>query len=360
MNPLLLAIPLLAAPPAKPAPNAPKPSPFAARVLVVCNQNSRDSVEIASYYMRKRQVPTAHILRIQTGTDDTLPTERFESEIASPIKRKIAELKKPIDFIVLTKGLPIRVKDGWGYSVDSLVAGLPLGWEPSPPGPTAPTSETIERMISPYFNSGERFNSAKFKMYLVGRLDGYTVADAKALVDRSIAATPAKGLFFFDQSYRGGEASDDLDRQLLDAGNLVVRRGRRAITEQSKDFVDPKEPLMGYISWGSNDPKFDPTTYRALRFLPGSIAETFVSTSARSFRPETSGQSQIGDLIRQGVTGVKGYVSEPWTIALARPAILVERYTRGWTLAESFYAASPVIKWKDIVVGDPIAAPYAK
>ncbi len=86
---------------------------------------------------------------------------------------------------------------------------------------------------------------------------------------------------------------------------------------------------MGYVSWGSNDEGFRTDTYRQLRFKPGAIAETFVSTSARTFRRTTGGQSLIGDLIDQEVTGVKGYVSEPYTFALAHPAILIDRYTRG-------------------------------
>ncbi|HCM73924.1 MAG TPA: hypothetical protein DIS87_07280, partial [Armatimonadetes bacterium] len=62
-------------------------------------------------------------------------------------------------------------------------------------------------------------------------------------------------------------------------------------------------------------------------------------------------QSLIADLIRGGVTGVKGYVSEPYTFAMADPQVLFDRYTRGYTLAESFYAASPILKWKDLVIG---------
>ncbi len=65
-------------------------------------------------------------------------------------------------------------------------------------------------------------------------------------------------------------------------------------------------------------------------------------------------------MVSGGATGVKGYVSEPFTFALCRPDVLFDRYTRGFNLAESFYCASPVIKWKDIVLGDPLCAPYAE
>ena len=41
------------------------------------------------------------------------------------------------------------------------------------------------------------------------------------------------------------------------------------------------------------------------------------------------------------------------------PDILFDRYVRGATLAESFYAASYMVLWKDLVIGDPLCAPYA-
>jgi hypothetical protein len=32
----------------------------------------------------------------------------------------------------------------------------------------------------------------------------------------------------------------------------------------------------------------------------------------------------------------------------------MERYTSGFTLAESFYAASRFVGWEDVVIGDPL------
>ena len=83
-----------------------------------------------------------------------------------------------------------------------------------------------------------------------------------------------------------------------------------------------------------------------------------ISTSARTFLPTHGGQSLIADLIAQGVTGAKGYTDEPLLQAVASPSILWDRYTHGWTLAESFYAASRFVGWEDIVLGDPLCRPY--
>ena len=101
-----------------------------------------------------------------------------------------------------------------------------------------------------------------------------------------------------------------------------------------------------------------PRAYHSLRFAPGAVCETAVSTSARTFLPTQGGQSLIADLIAQGVTGAKGYTDEPLLQAVASPSILFDRYTRGWTLAESFYAASRFVGWEDIVIGDPLCRPW--
>jgi uncharacterized protein (TIGR03790 family) len=149
-----------------------------------------------------------------------------------------------------------------------------------------------------------------------------------------------------------------MNRSLYLAASMLRTRGAEVLLDTGAGFVAPPVPVMGYTSWGSNDLSFDATAYGALRFHPGALAETFVSTSGRTFRPTTEGQSRIADLVAQGVTGVKGYVSEPFTIALADPGILFDRYISGFTLAESFYAASRMVLWKDVVVGDPLCAPY--
>ncbi len=95
-------------------------------------------------------------------------------------------------------------------------------------------------------------------------------------------------------------------------------------------------------------------------WVPGSIAETAVSTGGRSFTYGTSyGQSLIADLIMDGVTGVKGYVFEPYLNAVAHADILFDAYTNGYTLSESYMMASQLaLSWQDTIVGDPKLAPY--
>lgn len=353
---VLVVIALLCACSSGPMPAKPAPRTPAERVLVVVNRRSAASVAVGEYYMRQRGVARSHFVELDVSTDDDINDIAFLTGIQSPVRAAIAALPVRIDFIVLTTGIPLRIGGRRGYSVDAHLAGMKLAIPPMVGFDTA----WLRRYKNPYYGSREPFNSERFAMYLVTRLDCTETADCMALVDRSTAARPVRGPFFFDaMPKRGGsDGYAVMNRSLYLAALRLQFHGAEVEMDSSPRFVAPSGPVMGYTSWGSNDAAFDERAYHAVRFLPGALAETFVSTSGRTFRRTEGGQSRIADLVAQGVTGVKGYVSEPFTLALADPDILYDRYARGFTLAESFYAASRMVLWKDIVVGDPLCAPY--
>ncbi|MGI8923590.1 MAG: TIGR03790 family protein [Fimbriimonadales bacterium] len=349
----------------------PPAEPRAASVLVVWNANAPESRLIAETYVQKRGVPQKNLLAVKVTTKDNIAESDYESGVLAPVRGHIAKNKLKIDFIVLVRGVPIRLNNDGGYSLDAF---LMVDAHPSRAGKSlepyqAPTpvngnvnirEQDIKRVVNPYFRKSEKFDSDKYGMYLCTRLDGYTVEDAIGLIQRSLKAAPAKGVFLFDSS--PGKTSGSLgatQSAMPAAKKLLEGKQMRVVFDEKAAFAGGQD-LMGYASWGSNDGSFDARTYHSLSFLPGALAETYVSTSGRTFRQTSGGQSLIADLIRQGVTGVKGYVSEPFTFALARVDTLFDRYTSGFNLAESFYMASPLLKWKDVVIGDPLCSPYRK
>ncbi len=319
-------------------------------VLVVINDNSATSKEVGAYYAEKRNIAEKYIVHIKCPEIERISTSDYPTQIEKPIKEYIRKNGLKIDYIVLTKGVPFATTKH--YSVDGLLACMDGELD----------HHKVEGpLVNPYFDKNEHFSHDKFGLYLVTRLDGYTKEDAKALVDRALAARPNKQVFLLDidpNRYKPGykEYNDDIRK----ASEILKARGFGVTLDTTEEFVGKRNNLMGYCSWGSNDRYFDKEKYRGNRFLPGSIAETAVSTSGRTFVPTEEGQSLIGDLIKTGVTGVKGYCSEPTLAAIASPSILFDRYVSGYNLAESFYMASRCIYWKDIVVGDPLTAPYAK
>lgn len=336
------------------------------RVAVVINSTNTDSARIGEYYIAKRKIPAKNVIRISTTHSEEITPDAYATEIEAPVRKALAKLPG-IDFIVLTKGTPIRIGDQGGYSVDGALAAMNLKTRQikQKPGQFLPDELDMDMAVrearNPYFAATERFSSKKFGgMYLVTRLIGYTVQDCFKLVDNSLNAKPSKGPFLIDSqpAYTPGSGYYPMEQLMQRATQALQLKNVDVYYEQTESFSDGREPLMGYISWGSNDKSFDVEAYHRLRFKPGAIAETYVSTSARTFGPNRSGQSLIGDLIQQGVTGAKGYVSEPFTFALCPGEYLFGRYYGGFNLAESFYAASPVVKWKDMVIGDPLCRPF--
>lgn len=372
MKPTLAAIlsmlPLLcgcyaAAP--EPIPIAAKAHPRAKNVLIVYNAREAEAIQIVKAYQQARGVPDSNVVSVSVPAEDNIGWREYELTIRDKVRDHIESKKLKVDFIVLTKGVPLRLNNDGGYGLDAMLAvdahpsrrDNPL--EPMPMSNFKP--EDFARIRNPYFESNEPFDSDKYKFYLVTRLDGYTMADAVSLISRAVRAKPEKGEFLLDAAPdKTGGGYAQMNDALRRAKTLLEKKGFSVSLDEGAAFIGGRVGLMGYASWGSNDGAFKESLYHSLEFKPGALAETFVSTSGRTFRPTNGGQSLIADLIRQGVTGVKGYVSEPYTLALARVDILFDRYTSGLNLAESFYAASPMLKWKDVVIGDPLCAPYAK
>jgi uncharacterized protein (TIGR03790 family) len=325
--------------------------PRIAKVLVVANARSEDSVAIANHYARRRRMPAVNVCLISCTPTEEIEAQAYANDIEKPVRAYIAAHKLAPDYIVLTKGIPIRIHGTSlnGLSTDGLIATMEI-----------PDLRSPAR--NPYYASTERFSHERFAIYLVTRLDGYTRADCLRLVDSALAATPLKGMFLL---HTGPGHNDGgyriVNESMKNTAKLLRAKGLDATCTTDDAFPGDKGALAGYFSWGSNDGKFDKAAYRATRFADGAIADTAVSTSGRTFaNPDAPGQSLIADLIKQGVTGCKGYVSEPYVEAIAVPEVLFDRYTSGFNLAESFYAASRYIHWKDVVIGDPLCAPYAK
>ena len=364
------------------------------RVLVIENSSSPASIEIAEDYMKKRGV--TNILKVDcqdsalSATNETMKYTDFQEKIEKPLRAYLAK-KSGIDFIVLTKGVPIRLTgaqtgvSGTQPSLDSTVAVIDYRERKDAiPIVLNDSGFTGKCWANRFWNSTERFTHAKFGGYLVTRLDGYTVDDAKLLSTFAIQSEKSRptGKFLIDVAEGHGigdvkkvpmsalvdgkldthmineMAYNEWDADMVVAGQKLEAKKVPVVVDRTDVFIGRKSGLAGYASWGSNDPKFDVVGYGLLRFDPGSIAETAVSTSARTFLPTTGGQSLIVDLIKARVTGVKGYCDEPLLQAVASPTVLFDRYTSGWTLAESFYAASRFVGWEDIVIGDPLCSPY--
>jgi uncharacterized protein (TIGR03790 family) len=372
-------------------------------VLLLCNTNSPISRAIADDYAQKRHIHHRLAIQCQDSAlrtqDETMTLAAYTEAIEKPVRHYLAT-HPHINFIVLTKGIPIRIVGAAlgsadehtqdpeitrGHpSVDSYLAAMDYTSLPGTRKIAITGSGAIgSAFANRYWNAAEPFSHAKFGGYLVTRLDGYTEADAKALVRQSLMAEAhiaqilkqGKVLLDVQPTFGLGDkatqpapitvttipsesAYSEFNADMRHAHDVLVKRGIPDELDVTETFIGQRSNLLGYFSWGSNDSKYSPDAYQSLTFAPGSLCDTAVSTSARTFLPTEGGQSLLVDLIAHGLTCGKGYVDEPLLQAIASPTIALDRYTSGYTMAESLYAASHFVAWEDVVIGDPLCCPY--
>jgi uncharacterized protein (TIGR03790 family) len=364
-----------------PALASPAPAQDASNVLLVVNRSSEDSRTIGDHYARARGIPSEQIVSIATSTNDEITRKTYVEEIETPIGRWLNShsAQDRILYIVLTKGVPLRITGSAGRTATtaSVDSELTLLYRKL----TGAAILLDGPVQNPYFvgnrdlTQARPFSHTTLDIYLVTRLDGYTVSDVVGMIDR--AQKPVRdGLFLLDQ--RGALPDPGGDRLLRTTADRLSAAGfaDRIVLESTPALLADRDHVLGYYSWGSNDPAHNRRRL-GLTFEPGALVATFVSTDARTFKepPETwtirnwqnastffegSPQSLVGDLIRDGATGAAGHVYEPYLDAVIRPEVLFPAYVAGFNLAEAYYLAMPFLSWQTVVIGDPLCTPFAR
>lgn len=313
-------------------------------VILVINNNSQISKDVGYYFKTQRNINDSNIIYINTIDGEDINLSDFNNYIRFPIERFLISnnLTNSTNYIVTTKGIPLKIAD-LQRSVDSELT-LILG----------PYNNSIgvnTKIVNPYYAKNETFSRDKFGIYLVTRLTGYNYTSVKNLIDRA-SNTTNNGIFVFDIAPKGGGYQIFNDEMII-AAKILEEKGCNVILDNTTKFLTDQHNVLGYVSWGSNDPESTDHAKPHNTWVPGAIAETAVSSSGRTFDNPSYGQSLIADLIEEGVTGAKGYVYEPYLGAMAQPDILFPRYVEGYNLAESYYMASLFVGWTDLIVGDP-------
>lgn len=338
-------------------------------VLVIINQESPLSRRIGDYYIERRHIPSANVCRLSVKPDDeTISRGDYDDKIARPIaaylRRK--KLQDQILYIVTTSGVPLRIQGNMGTtlaeaaSVDSELTLLYSDMQRKP--------HLLPAGIrNPFFGKTySLFRHPDFPIYLVTRLAGYDFADVKGIIDRALMARN-RGSFVIDLK---GSDSGPGNGWLSAAARALPKD--RVILDDTGQVLYNQRDVIGYASWGSNDP--DRKQRRvSFQWLPGAIMTEYVSTNGRTFvRPPDSWnissswsdpknfagspQTLTADYIHEGATGASGHVYEPFLQFTPRPDILLPAYYHGRNLAESYYLAIPALSWMNIVVGDPLCA----
>ncbi|HEY3380005.1 MAG TPA: TIGR03790 family protein, partial [Armatimonadota bacterium] len=322
-------------------------------VLIVVNANSQDSLLVGNTYRRARNIPYQHLLTLTTSTAPQISYQSYHDEIQAPIETylKNQQLREEITCIVLTRGIPLVVKSDTSRSTASLLAAMGL-----------PKSDNhLALLPNPYLNAPDAFshrNEALKGMYLVTVLNGYQTDDITQLIAQGASAdgTMPSGRFVFDTPPQFIPQANEM------AKLLTIRNLKAEVTS-----TPPQDHngLMAFFSAGIFS-GLNKELVSSYTFRPGAIADMAQNFGAAPNNFDESAPAimlPVSAFIHAGVAGVHGVVGDAnmTSMPLANsPQLLLDKYTSGYSLAESFYATLPFLNWQNVILGDPLCAPYVQ
>ena len=355
-------------------------------VAVVYNGNAPESKALADFYCQARGIDPAHEIPLLTSTNEEISRAEYDGTIAKPLGELFASrgywivtrdmmdrtivVSSSIRYVVLIRGIPLKIKQCSDYPGDAKIQPDPVGGcnaasvdsELSVLGFHTPQISGV--LNNPVCNNAARsvFNPQPPPALLyVARLDGPTMESVRTMVLNGIKAEK-EGLWGWgytdlrsvtNASYARG---DDWIRK---AGDAMRRHGIPVITDDLPDTYQAGFPVTdaaAYYGWYAENidgPFADPF----FTFVPGAVAIHLHSFSASTLHDPEKGWT--GPLIRHGASASVGNVYEPYLPFTTDLGTMASTLLSGANLAESYYAAQPVLSWMSVLVGDPLYRPYA-
>jgi uncharacterized protein (TIGR03790 family) len=328
-------------------------------VVVVVNQNSTNSVQLGNYYCEKRCVPPQNLLRITnwTGGNVQWTTSDFTNSLVNPLLSMLSSrgLTNQIDYVVLSMDFPYRVaQSGAPSGNNSTTAALFYGFKPDISGDSCSLpnasfnsyagSEGIFRQTPPI--------SAGSNSWLVTMLTSSNLVQAEAIIDRSVASDGT----FPTQTVWLAKTTDlarnvrywEFDNTVFDArvtGDFSIQRTN----------LDSPYGLTNLLGYQTGLGGFN---ILSNALVPGAIADSLTSFAGEIY--ENSGQTTLLAFLNAGAGGSYGTVVEPCNYLQKFPSPQDYFYqARGFSLAESYYQ-SVVNPYQGLIVGEPLAAPFAR
>ncbi|MEZ4337809.1 MAG: MYXO-CTERM sorting domain-containing protein [Sandaracinaceae bacterium] len=349
--------------------------------VVVANANVPESVALAQRYAVERDVPSAQVCLLDVVDEEDVALADYETTVLEPLRACLDAtpgVRARIEAAVLIRGIPLRVQIpvGGGMQPVSLAAALQLwdstldsgdpvlGQDPGEPGMCGPgVSCYAPAWDNPYrgfpFEPGWTTDrgGATWRPILVTMLHGRSYEAAEGLLDSALSAEaspPPTGemLFMEGADAARGRLDAEYDRVIMDLTALGFTATRvpfeRDLTGHTLSSFVTGTAGLGMTIEGNT-------------YLPGSIVDNLTSFGAvpQNFRETGESQVSIARWVEQGVAGVHGTVAEPLNGCFPHRRFLVE-YVLGATLAEAYLAMMPNVYWRNLVLGDPMAAPYAQ
>ncbi|MHC4075140.1 MAG: TIGR03790 family protein [Planctomycetota bacterium] len=375
------------------------------QILVIANSDVAESVQIAQYYCKKRNVPADNILALPLGgiSCQSLTRAGYNEALAGPVRRKLRlpDFAGKIKCLLTVYGVPIKVA-GRGPLTDQYDKLLRLkkalsqlehadssdekvkknnqaqklklqgkiDWILGRQSDASIDSELSMLLFGDYelyrWQPNRLKNSSlwwDYKTLMVSRLDGPGYKIARDLVDKALIAEKRglSGWAYFDsraipedgQKFSYGYFDQSL-RELTELTRLQTKLP--VISEDTDALFGPGScPRTAiYCGWYSLRNYVD-----AFDFVNGAIGYHIASLEAADLRNPNSRQ-WCPAMLLDGVTATLGAVAEPYLLAFPEPKLLFQELFNGSCLVEAYYRTKPFNSWQLILIGDPLYRPFKR
>jgi uncharacterized protein (TIGR03790 family) len=357
-----------------------------ASTVVVYNVNSPDGKALADFYCEARGIHPSRQIPLLTSTNEEISRSDYDVTLAGPLRDLFVSrgywsvtrdmLNRPlivtssVRYVVLIRGIPLKIKECGDYPGDAKVQPAPVGncnaasvdSELSVLGLFTPQISGV--LNNPICNNAANsvFNpQPPPSLLFVARLDAPTAEAVKTMVLNGIKAEN-EGLWgwgYTDLRSISSAGYVQGDRWIRAAGTAMRRAGIPVITDDLPDTFQSGFPVTdaaAYYGWYAESidgPFADPFFH----FVPGAVAAHLHSFSATTLHDRNKGWT--GPLILHGASASVGNVYEPYLAFTTDFGTMASTLLTGANLAESYYAAQPVLSWMSVLVGDPLYRPYA-
>ena len=357
-----------------------------ASTVVVYNVNSPDGKGLADFYCQARGIDPSRQIPLLTSTNEEITRSDYDSTLAGPLRDFFVSkgywsvtrdmMNRPIivassvRYVALIRGIPLKIKECGDYPGDAKIQPAPVGnCNAASVDSELSVLGLFTPQISGVLNNSVCNNAARSvfnpqpppSLLFVARLDAPTVDAVKTMILNGIKAEK-EGLWgwgYIDLRSISNAGYVQGDRWIRAAGVAMRSHGIPVITDDLPDTYQSGFPVTdaaAYYGWYTESidgPSADPF----FQFVPGAVAAHLHSFSASTLHEPNRGWT--GPLILHGASASVGNAYEPYLAFTTDFGTMASSLLAGANLAESYYAAQPVLSWMSVLVGDPLYRPYA-
>lgn len=387
-------------------------------ILVLVNTKSRDSIRLGKLYIKLRNIPSMHLVKVKLPMRDQITRKKYNESIADPLRRTIKELHdsgEKIRCIVTTYGIPLRIgltkpmdasdeeikiykemlknkkeelsrlKEQAGKGKDSIDTSVKfrkdlqneinslkqkLSHLRGSDTVASVDSELSLLLSQPYPIAGRQLNpdflfaEDRVKknlqhVLMVSRLDAPTPKLAEGLIRTAIEVekTGLFGKLYLDA--RGLKSDKNVygvfDEDIRKTAKILQKSLLTIVLDNRPELFGPGDAPSAALYCGW----YSLANYKdAFEWSRGAVAYHVASAECRSLHDHKKNY-WVKRMIEKGVIATLGPVAEPYLDAFPPPSLFFPLLMSGkYTLVEVFAMTNPFLSWRMVLIGDPLYTPF--